>query len=126
MNKKDSIKKNKQGKDKRPKKKAMGRILGVYKEAGQGSMLRLRKIGEWVELSRWALHPKKYRWAHFILSRRECAWLLLSLQHQLRRQLVGIRNKTRAGKSKRTLSPKRKDIKSRRKLVPIKNRSLSK
>lgn len=121
---KSKTKKTREAEDKRVKKKAVERVLGVYKEEGQGYMLRLRKTGEWIELSRWSLHPEIGRWSHFVLSRDECKWLLLSLQYQLGRKSVGVRTKTRPRKSSNALRPQRKGTQSRRKLVRRKNKTL--
>ena len=124
-NEKNKTKQTKQTKDKRPEKEVVGDFLKIYQEQGQGDLFCLRKIhNNCFCLSRWAFYPKECRRDFTLLSRRQCARLLLSLQHQLGRKSLGIRKEVRRGKSGRTLRPKTKINQGRRKLVSRKNKTL--
>lgn len=122
--KKDSSKKSKQGKDKCSEKKIVDGIFSIHKAKGSGDMLRVWKESDGIGLSRFAFHPEERWWSNFILSRDECEWLLLSLQHQLRRQPMGVRSKTGANKSGGIIQVKRTDIKGNSRVVRRKNKIL--
>lgn len=106
-NQKDSIKKTEQVKNKRSKKKALGGFLKIYTSEGRPSLLCLRKKGNGFILSRGAFYPQISRRPDFVFSRRECTWLLLSLQHQLGRKFVRVWNETWRGKSQRVIRLKK-------------------
>src|ERR1700748_1870849 len=104
MNQTKSIKKEKSPKSKRPQKEFMGSVLKIYTEKGWEYMLYLQPKSNGLRISRRPLHSQECRRIDVILSRRECARLLLSLQHQFGREPIRIRNKTGRRKSKGTLS----------------------
>jgi len=84
MNEKRKTSKSRKAKDKRLEKKALEGIFRIYSYKGQGIMFHLWKGGEGISVSCGTLYPKISWWPDIIFSRKECEWLLLSLQHQLR------------------------------------------
>lgn len=122
MNQTFKTKQKGKAKDKRPKKKAVGSVQQVHTHKGHEQVLHLWKVGRGIGLSCGSLHPEISWWGQFILSRSECEWLLLQLQHQFGRKPVGVRTETWAHKSGGAIQIERSNIKSRRKLVSTKNR----
>lgn len=106
------IKKAKQHKNKHPKEGFMESIFTIYTDEGSRGVLCLREEGKWARLSSWAFYPEERGRIDLVLSRGQCARLLLQLQHQSWWQSLGIREKTRRKKGGRTLQTKRKNTKS--------------
>lgn len=104
----------------------MGTIFEIHKSKGQGCVFCLSTESGGVELSCFPFYPEKRGRISIILSREECAWLLLSLQHKFGRQPLGVRTKTGRGNSKRVVRTKTANNKIIRRGLPIKNRTLYK
>ncbi len=108
MIEKKSIKKEKSTKNKCTQKEVVGGFFKIYTAEGWKHLLHLWQEGNRFSLSRSSFHSKECRRVDIILSRNECEWLLLSLQYQLGRESLRIRNKIRGRKGKRVIRPQAK------------------
>lgn len=104
---KNKTKKSKQVKNKHSQKKALVDLFKLHSEERRRDMLYLWKKGDGFCLSRWAFYSEERGRVDFVLSRRECAWLLLSLQHQLRGKPIRVQPKTGTRKGQRVVSLKK-------------------
>lgn len=106
ISEKNSIAQKGKIKSQRSKTEVMGSVFQIHKGERQLHLLYLWEESNWLRLSRVPFHTEIGGWTDFVFSRDECEWLLLSLQHQLRRKPLRVRNKIRGRKGQRIVQTK--------------------